>query len=214
MAKPKTVQKAKPKPTLTSRPKPRSSAPSRSQQAAPAAKPARTPTKPAGARSTKLSAKPSAKLPLVAVKPAKASAPSQPLPPAPPAPAPHRDEMIAPRDIARLLRYGEHFGPHKIDIRMLQTPLPVASTAIAICDPTTAKSWRVFDRPVTGGAFRVMLSVARTGAQERLAAVVVHVGRPPIAKWTVAHYQGQQKPKAPDQLARATSAGWLALLDA
>ncbi|MDQ3368592.1 MAG: DUF4241 domain-containing protein, partial [Myxococcota bacterium] len=161
-----------------------------------------------------LSAQPPAKLPLVAVKPAKASAPSQPLPPAPPAPAAHRDEMIAPRDIARLLRYGEHFGPHKIDIRMLQMPLPVASTAIAICDPATAKSWRVFDRPVNGGAFRVMLSVARTGEQERLAAVVIHVGRPPIAKWTVAHFQGQKKPKAPDQLARAVSAGWLALVDA
>jgi hypothetical protein len=126
--------------------------------------------------------------------------------------------LIAPRDIARLLRYGERFGPHKIDIRMLQLQLPVGSSALAICDPSVGKSWKTFDRPVTPGVFRVMLSVAKNddaNKPERLAAVVVHVGRPPIAKWTVAHYKGQKPPKSPDQLPRLTSSsGWLALLDA
>src|SRR5690606_7496145 len=59
------------------------------------------------------------KLPLVAVKPKKATRPSLPLPPPPPKveTPPVRDEMPAPRDIARLTRYGERFGAHKIDVR-------------------------------------------------------------------------------------------------
>jgi len=124
--------------------------------------------------------------------------------------------MIAPRDIARLLRYGERFGPHKIDVRMLPLQLPVGSGALAVFDPAVPKSWRVFDRPAGSGAFRVMLSIARTDDnKERLAAVVVHVGRPPIAKWTVAHYQGGKKPKSVDALPRLpVTSGWLALTDA
>ncbi len=167
------------------------------------------------------SAKAPAKLPTVAVKPKKPTAPSLPLPPAPPPPPPPRDELIAPRDIGRLLRYGERFGPHKIDTRMLQLQLPASSAALAICDPAVPKSWKVFDRPVTPGVFRVMLSVAKPSEPtpkappERLAAVVVHVGRPPIAKWTVAHFRGQKKPKSADQLPRiASTSGWLALVDA
>ncbi len=155
-----------------------------------------------------------AKLPLVAVKPKRPTAPSQPLPPPPPPPPPQRDEMAATRDIARLLRYGEPFGPHKIDVRMLQLVLPVTSGALAVADPAAPKTFRVFDRPVGAGQFRVMLSVARTGDKERLAAVVIHVGRPPIARWTVAHYRGQKKPKSPDQLPRIPiESGWLLLLD-
>ena len=161
------------------------------------------------------------KLPAVAVKPKKPTAPSLPLPPPPP-PAPvHRDELIAPRDIGRLLRYGEKLGAKKIDIRMLQLQLPVSSSALAICDPAAPKTWKVFDRPVAPGVFRVMLSVAKDGdpapgkpVTEKLAAIVVHVGRPPIAKWTVAHFKGQKKPKSPDDLPRIASGGWIALLDA
>ena len=44
---------------------------------------------------------------------------------------------------------------------------------------------------------------------------MIHVGRPPIARWTVAHYAGQKKPKSADALPRvAVPAGWLALVDA
>ena len=131
-------------------------------------------------------------------------------------PPPPHDEMIAPRDIARLLRYGERFGARRIDVRMLPLQLPVSSGHLAIVDPGAPKSWRVFDRPIGGGAFRVMLSLARDDAGgERLAAVVIHVGRPPITRWTVAHYTGQKKPKSADALPRCPiTSGWLALIDA
>ena len=65
--------------------------------------------------------------------------PSLPLPPPPPPPPATRDELAAHRDIGRLLRYGEQFGPHKIDIRMLPLQLPVASGSLAICDPAVAE---------------------------------------------------------------------------
>lgn len=160
-------------------------------------------------------AAPRPKLPQVAVKPKRPSAPSLPLPPAPPPPPAHRDELIAQRDIGRLLRYGEQFGAHKIDVRMLPLQLPVSSGALAVFDPGVPKSFRAFDRPVGAGQFRVMLSVARSADKERLAAVVIHVGRPPIAKWTVAHYRGQKPPKSADQLPRiSVTTGWLVLLDA
>lgn len=188
-----------------------------------AAKPAKvatTPkvrTKPTAATTPTAATKPTAgkKLPAVAVKPAKPSRPSLPLPPAPPLPPPPRAELVAPRDIGRLLRYGERFGAHKIDVRMLPLALP-ASGALAAFDPSAPKSWRVFDRPVGSGQFRVMLSVARTdGGKEQLAAIVIHVGRPPIAKWTVAHYAGAKPPKSADQLPRVTvTSGWLVLVDA
>jgi len=179
--------------------------------------------KPTAARKTTKVAKvvpaPKPKLPAVAVKPKRPTPPSLPLPPPPPAPPPVRDELAAPRDIARLLRYGEQFGPHKIDVRMLPLQLPVSSGALAVVDPSAPKSWRVFDRPTGDGQFRVMLSVARTtdktGTKERLAAVVIHVGRPPIARWTVAHYKGQKKPKSADQLPRVpVTSGSLVLVDA
>jgi hypothetical protein len=158
------------------------------------------------------------KLPLVAVKPKKPTRPSLPLPPPPPAPEvePPRDEMPAPRDIARLTRYGERFGANKIDVRWLPIVLPVAASSLAVFDPGAPKSWRVFDRPVGAGQFRAMLSIARTeDGKERLAAIVIHVGRPPIARWSVAHFKGQKKPKSTDQLPRVpVTTGWLALLDA
>ncbi|CAN5830958.1 hypothetical protein BH11MYX2_BH11MYX2_30740 [soil metagenome] len=162
---------------------------------------------------------PSSALPSVAVKPKKASAPSLPLPPPPPPPPAQRDEMMSPRDIGRLLRYGEQFGPHRIDVRMLPLQLPVPSGALAVMDPAAPKNFKVFDRPVVAGQFRVMLSVARStekhGNAERLAAIVIHVGRPPIAKWTVAHYKGSKKPTSPDDLPRLSVGGdWIAIVDA
>ena len=142
--------------------------------------------------------------------------PSLPLPPPPPAPPPQRDELHAPRDIARLTRYGERFGGHKIDVRWLPIQLPVTSGALAVFDPAVPKSWRVFDRPVGGGQFRAMLSIARSDdGKERLAAIVIHTGRPPIARWTVAHYKGQKTPKDATALPRVTvTSGWVAILDA
>lgn len=177
-------------------------------------------SKPAkGAKAAKTVAPPKPKkLPLVAVKPAKPSRPSLPLPPPLPRDEipPPRDEMPAPRDIARLTRYGERFGPHKIDVRWLPLQLPVASTSLAVVDPGAPKSWRVFDRPVGAGHFRAMLSIARSDdGKERLSAIVVHVGRPPIARWSVAHFKGQKKPKSSDQLPRVpVTTGWVALIDA
>lgn len=159
--------------------------------------------------------------PKAAPKPAKAkklkaTKPSLPLPPPPPPPPAQRDELIAPRDVARLTRYGERFGEKKIDVRWLPLQLPVASGALAVFDPGAPKSWRVLDRPSGSGAFRAMLSVARTeDNKEKLAAVVIHVGRPPIAKWTVAHWKGAKKPKSGDELPKlAVTTGWIALMDA
>jgi hypothetical protein len=124
--------------------------------------------------------------------------------------------MPAPRDVARLTRYGERFGSHRIDVRMLPLQLPASSGALAVLDPGVPKTWRVLDRPLGSGLFRVMLSIARAeSGAECLAAIVIHVGRPPIARWTVAHYKGQKKPRSPDQLPRcAVTTGWIALVDA
>lgn len=161
---------------------------------------------------------PKPKLPAVAVKPKKASAPSLPLPPPPPPPPAHRDEMVAPRDIGRLLKYGEQFGPHRIDVRMLPLQLH-GGPSLAVMDPLVPKSFHVYDRPVVTGHFRVMLSIAKTsdksGNKERLAAIVIHVGRPPIAKWTVAHFAKQKKPKSADDLPRIDVTGdYVVLIDA
>jgi hypothetical protein len=130
-----------------------------------------------------------------------------------------RDEMPAARDVGRLLHYGERLGADTIDIRMLPLQLHVGSGALAVFDPASAETWHVLDRPIGRGVFRVMLSVARpdatTGSAERLAAVVLHAGRPPIARWTVAHFRGQAPPRSPDALPRtAATTGWIALLDA
>lgn len=180
--------------------------------------------KPAKKPAAKPSANPAPapkKLPSVAKKPAHPTKPSLPLPPPPPPPPPTRDEFDAERDIGRLLRYGEKFGAKKIDVRMLQLALPVGSGSLAICDPGVPKTFKVFDRPVGSGVFRVMLSVARTPDKpgrpdkEQLAAVVIHVGRPPIAKWTIAHAKGQKKPKSEEQIPTwAVTTGAVALLDA
>ncbi len=74
----------------------------------------------------------------------------------------------------------------------------------------------MFDRPSGSGQFRIMLSIAITeGRPERLAAIVIHTGHPPIAKWSVAHYTGHKPPKSPDDLPRCpVTSGWIALVDA
>lgn len=172
------------------------------------------------AKPGKVAAKPAA--PKLIPHSTRASRPTLPeveeyVPPPPVALPPPRDEMHAPRDIGRLTRYGERFGTWKIDTRLLQhIQLPVASGGIAICDPGITKSWKLLDRPSGSGMFRVMLSVARNDdGKERLAAIVIHVGRPPIAKWTVAHYKGQKKPKSADALPRCSvTSGWIAIVDA
>jgi len=167
---------------------------------------AAAPVKKAAAKAkapAKVAPPPKPKLPTKVVKPKRATAPSIPLPPPPPPPPPTRDELVAPRDIGRLLRYGEKFGALKIDIRWQPTPLPLAGTSIGLGDPAAPKSWRELDRPVPPGTSpRVMLSYALDAAagKEELAAAIFHVGRPPIAKWTVAHFKGQKKPKSPDAL--------------
>jgi hypothetical protein len=176
---------------------------------------AKSPAK--SAKPAKSAGKPAPKAPAPKTARAKPSLkPSLPLPPPPPAPPPQRDEMSAPRDVARLTRYGERFGAHKIDVRWLPLQLPVTSNALAVFDPAVPKSWRVFDRPVGVGQFRAMLSIARSDdGKERLAAIVIHTGRPPIARWTVAHYKGQKKPKDATQLPRVTvTSGWVAVIDA
>jgi hypothetical protein len=139
--------------------------------------------------------------------------------PQPPPPPPPRDELPAERDVGRLLRYGERFGPHKIDVRMwsvagaLQpTTLAIPSGELAVFDPGVPKSWRVLDRPAAPGHSRIMLSVARTEDRESLAAVIIHTGRPPIARWTIAHVKGQKK-KSDGPTVTVTS-GWVALMDA
>ncbi len=132
-----------------------------------------------------------------------------------PAPPPPRDELVAPRDVARLLRYGESFGPHRIDVRWLPLQLPIASGALALFDPAAPKAARLLDRPAGSGQFRVMLSLARDEAGgEKLAAIVIHVGRPPIARWTVAHWKGAKRPASSEGIPRiAVTSGWLALVD-
>lgn len=122
------------------------------------------------------------------------------------------------RDVSRLLRYGERFGAHKIDVRMLPMQLP-SGNRLAMLDPTTPKSWRVLDRPVGGGQFRVMLSIAHRDAPdgsrtEQLAAIVLHVGRPPIAKWTVAQIAGVKKSSSGEPPRVTITSGTLVLVDA
>jgi hypothetical protein len=154
--------------------------------------------------------KPPPKAPATKPKP---TAPSQPLPPPPPPPPAQRLEASAPRDIGRLLRYGEKFGANKIDVQMLPLQLAVPSGAVALMDAAAPKSFRVFDRTTGAGAFRVMLSFVRApDGAARLAAFAIHTGRPPIARWTVAHELGKKPPKTPDDIAPLEIASGHAIL--
>lgn len=153
--------------------------------------------------------------PKVVKKPTRPTKPSLPLPPPPPAPPPLRDELAAPRDVGRLLHYGERFGAKKIDVRMLPMQLKVTSGELGLADASATKTWKVLDRPASPGSFGVMVSIAKAeGAPDRLAAVVLHVGRPPIARWSAAHCKGARVPKSVDQIPRWTiTSGWIVIAD-
>ncbi len=157
-------------------------------------------------------------------------APSLPPPPprpvlplaAPPAPrvvpAGPGGELTPARDVGRLLRYGEQFGPARIELRHLATPLVITSGRIVLGDPaapTGGKRSRTLARAVAPGKYRVMQSLANTGGVIRWAALVVHVGRPPIARWVVAHFDGQKPPRTAEDAPVIELAGHtLALMDA
>jgi hypothetical protein len=133
--------------------------------------------------------------------------PPQPAPPPVPAPVvPVRvvpdgptGELAPARDVSRLLRHGEQFGAHRIEIRHLPTPVVVTSGRIAVADPRAPKGGKVLARKVAAGRFRVMLGVARVDGEERVAAAVMHVGRPPIARWVIAHFEGGKPPKSAEE---------------
>jgi hypothetical protein len=131
-----------------------------------------------------------------------------------------RRELPALRDVSRLLRYGERFGAHKIEVRWLANPLPLPSGGFAIVDPAVKKSQRVLERNIAAGNFRCMLAIAVDGKESanaggRLAAAVFHCGRPPISRWTVAHFAGTKPPAAGAALPCVVStSGWVALQDA
>jgi hypothetical protein len=140
------------------------------------------------------------------------TAPVVPLRVVPPSPA---GELGAVRDVGRLLRHGEAFGDHKIEIRHLPSPVVVTSGRIAVADPLTPASGRVLARQVPHGRFRVMLGIATIDGEQRIAAAVMHVGRPPIARWVIAHFEGQKPPKSADQLpVFGVDAGTAAFMDA
>lgn len=140
------------------------------------------------------------------------TAPAVPVRVVPPAPP---GELGAVRDVGRLLRHGEAFGAHKIEIRHLPNPVVVTSGRIAVADPLTPASGRVLARQVPPGRFRVMVSVATVDGEQRIAAAVMHVGRPPIARWVIAHYEGNKPPKSADQLPTfGVDAGTAGFMDA
>ncbi|MEO6776066.1 MAG: hypothetical protein ABI467_24100 [Kofleriaceae bacterium] len=185
---------------------------------------AKAKAKPAKPHAKAAKSKPATRRPLIP----KSTRVTRPVPvvAAPPAPPPPRDEPIAARDIGRLIRYGERFGANKIDVQMWSAPgtlapaqLAVASGTLAIFDPADKHSWKVLDRPAGAGQFRIMLSILRPATavdatKDELAAIVIHTGRPPIARWTVAQWKTKTKPAAEPLPRIASSTGWLALIDA
>jgi hypothetical protein len=118
--------------------------------------------------------------------------PMRVVPPAPPG------EVVAVRDVGRLLRHGEVFGANRIEIRMVPWPVVITSGRVAVGDPLAPRAARVLARQVPPGKFRAMLSVAHVGAEQRVAAAVMHVGRPPIARWVIAHFEDARPPKSAD----------------
>jgi hypothetical protein len=71
----------------------------------------------------------------------------------------------------------------------------VTTGQIAILDPGAPARRRVLARQVASGRYRVMLCAAG----DRIAAAVLHLGRPPIARWVIAHHEGGKPPKTADQ---------------
>ena len=109
-------------------------------------------------------------------------------------------ELDAERDVARMLRYGEMFGAHRIEIEHSPTPVAMPTGTVALADlPTLTTSKRaaetVLARRVAKNSFRVMHSLVKTGGVARIVAAVMYVGRPPIARWVFAHAEGKRPPK-------------------
>lgn len=205
-------------------------------KAKPPAKPApkaKPPAKPAPANA-KAPAKPA---PTKTAPPARPAAPAAtpparpalaPLvrPPAPPPPAPTRPpppaiaETAAELDVVRLCRYGERFGPHRLEIQPVATPLTITSGKIAVADASpgsaaTRKGALVLARPLPPGRYRCTLSVVHLDGAPRVAAAVLHVGRGPVARWVIAHAEGKKPPRTPDDApAFPVESGTAAMLDA
>ncbi len=145
---------------------------------------------------------------------------------APAAPAPTRApppalaETAAALDIARLCRYGERFGAHRLEIQPVAAPLVITSGAIAVADaapPGAAarKGALRLARPLPAGRYRCTLSIAHVDGAPRLAAAVLHVGRGPVARWVIAHADGKKPPRSADDApGYVIESGTGAMLDA
>ncbi|MEZ4367473.1 MAG: DUF4241 domain-containing protein [Kofleriaceae bacterium] len=120
------------------------------------------------------------------------TAPPPPVRVLPPAPT---KELDAERPVARLLQHGEVMGKHRLETRHLPTPLALPTGRVALGD-ALSPDLRVLERRLPPGRYRLMVSVAGDGAEQRLAAIVMYCGRPPIARWVHAHLEGKRPPKA------------------
>jgi hypothetical protein len=173
--------KAKPKPKPAKKAKAKPAARKATKKAKPAVK-----SKPAAPPAPIAPPRPASELPIVV-------APVRVVPPAPPG------EIGAVREVGRLIRHGEVFGKYRIETRMQPSPVVITSGRIAVGDPSKPSQARVLAHQTAPGKFRVMTSVANIDGEERVAAVVMHAGRPPIARWVIAHFEGQKPPKTADQ---------------
>jgi hypothetical protein len=104
--------------------------------------------------------------------------------------------------VGRLLRHGELFADNKIEVQFLPDSVVISSGQIAIVDPFASmggKRASTLARQLLPGKYRVMLCIAHQGASHRVAAAVMHVGRPPVARWVVAHLAGEPPPTGQSQ---------------
>ena len=152
-------------------------------------------------------------LPGVAPPPRPPGTPTIP-PPMRVVPAAPPGEVVAVRDVGRLLRHGEVFGANRIEIRMVPWPVVITTGRVAVGDPIGPGAARVLARQVPPGKFRAMLSIAHVGTEQRVAAAVMHVGRPPIARWVIAHFEDTKPPKSAETPPTHTVEAIDALMDA
>jgi hypothetical protein len=145
-----------------------------------------------------------------------------PLRPAPAAPPPPvrlpppfpPGELLAERDVARLLRHGESFGPHRLDVLLHPEPVAIPSGRIALIDPAALERPLRLARQVAPGRYRIGTSTAiRPDGSRALAAVCLHVGCPPIARWVVAHLDGKRPPRQEADAALPLDGGRAVLTD-